>query len=332
MADILSQSEIDQLLKALNDGNADALLGESVVDTRIKPYDFRTANRIPRDQIKTLHIIYENFARLLSTYMTGTLGSMCESNVAYIEEQTYFEFSNSVPPNSILAILDMQPLQSPVLFRISPEMAYMVLECLLGGMDMASDIRRSFTEIDLVILEKIIRQILPLCDESWEKILSVKSRLDGLETSMQFAQIVPPNETIAIVTISLKMGGQEGLINVCLPQMALEPIAKVLNTRLLASGRNDRKDSEAFQETMLQMLRTTPIPLRAILSETTIRVSDLISLQVGDVIQLETRPGDPVKVDIGHIPRILGALGSKSGKYAVQITDIYFEEGDLKHE
>ncbi|MBP7402119.1 MAG: flagellar motor switch protein FliM [Clostridia bacterium] len=331
MADILSQNEIDQLLQALNDGDADALLGESAVELRIKPYDFRTANRIPRDQIKTLHIIYENFARLLSTYLTGTLGTMCETNVAFIEEQTYFEFSNSVPPNSILAILGMQPLESPVLLRVSPELSYMILECLLGGMDMASEIHRNFTEIDLVILEKIIHQILPLCDESWEKVLSVNTRLDGIETSVQFAQIVPPNETIAIVTIGVQIGGTEGLINICIPQMALEPIAKILSTRLLNSGRPAKAD-DSYQETMLHMLQTTPIPLKAILAETTIQVSDLVGLQVGDVIQLEARPGDPVKVDIGHIPRILGALGTHSSHLAVQITDIHFDEGVTSHE
>ncbi|NLN45786.1 MAG: flagellar motor switch protein FliM, partial [Clostridiaceae bacterium] len=266
MADILSQNEIDQLLQALHDGSADAFMGESAIETRVKPYDFRTANRIPRDQIKTLHIIYETFAHLLSTYLTGTLGATCDTSVAYIEEQTYSEFSNSLPPNSTLAILETKPLEAPVLLRLSPELAYMILECLLGGLDTVSDIHRNFTEIDLVILEKIIRQILPLFDESWSKVLSVSSRLDGLETSVQFAQIVAPNETVAIITLSVRIGAQEGQVNICLPQMALEPIAKILNTRLLNAGHSSRQTNESDQETMLAMIRMTPVPMRAILA------------------------------------------------------------------
>lgn len=326
MAEILTQSEIDQLLRELNEGTASITIEEPQAGPRIKSYDFRTANKIPRDQIKTLGIIHENFARLLGTYLTGTLGVFCECDVLSLEEQTYQEFTNSAPQASLLAILKMEPLQGPTLLQLSPDVAYSILDCLLGGPGRPSDHRRIFTEIDLVILEKIIRQMLPLIDEAWDKIAKVSTTLENIETNVQFAQIVPNNETIVIITINAKVGHTESLITFCLPQIAFEPLTKNLNTRLLAAGRMEKRHSESFQDTILDLIRTTPVPMKAILSEATITTGDLLNLQVGDVIQLDSKLTDPLLMKIGHIPRLEGVLGTRGNRYAIKVTGINFEE------
>lgn len=326
MAEILTQNEIDQLLRELNDGTTAITIEEPQVGPRIKNYDFRTANKIPRDQIKTLGIIYEGFARLVGTFLTGTLGVFCECGVVSLEEQTYQEFTNSAPQASLLAILKMEPLQGPSLLQFSPDVAYAILDCLLGGPGRPSDHRRHFTEIDLVILEKIIRQMLPLADEAWDKIAKVTTALENIETNLQFAQIVPPNETIVIITISVRLGETESLMTFCLPQIAFEPLTKNLNTRLLAAGRAEHRKAESHHQTILELIRTTPIPIKAILSEATITVSELMNLQVGDVIQLDNKLTDPLLMKIGHIPRLEGILGSKGSRYAIRVTGINFEE------
>ncbi len=329
MAEILTQNEIDQLLRDLNDGTAVINSEAPQVGPRIKKYDFRTANKIPRDQIKTLGIIYENFARLLATYLTGTLGVFCEANVSSLEEQTYQEFTNSTPQASLLAILKMEPLLGSTLFQISPDIAYAILECLLGGPGTPSDRRRLFTEIDLVILEKVIRQLLPLMNEAWDKITKVDTVLENLETSLQFAQIVPPNETIVIITINTRVGGVESLVNLCLPQIAFEPVTKNLNTRLLNNVRGERHKTESYQDTILEMIRITPVPIKAILSEATVTVHELMNLQVGDVIQLDNKLTDHLLLKIGHIPRLEGVLGTKGNRYAIRVTGINFKEETL---
>lgn len=326
MAEILTQHEIDQLLRDLNEGTAVITIEEPQVGPRIKNYDFRTANKIPRDQIKTLGIIFESFARLLGTFLTGTLGVFCEASVVSLEEQTYQEFTNSAPQSSLLAILRMEPLQGPTLLQFSPDVGYAILECLLGGPGKPSDHRRIFTEIDLVIMEKVIRQMLPLVDEAWDKIAKVSTSLDNLETSLQFAQIVPHNETIVIITINTRVGETESLVTFCLPQIAFEPLTKNLNTRLLAAGRAEHRKTESYHETILDLIRTTPVPMKAILSEATITVSELMNLQVGDVIQLDSKVTDHLILKIGHIPRLEGVLGTKGNRYAIKVTGINFEE------
>lgn len=326
MNELLTQSEIDELLASIQGGNIqnNDTMGSKRKEVRL--YDFRTAKRVPRDQIKTLNVVYETFARLLGTYLTGTLGILCKTSVISIEEQSYLEFTNAVSPSSVLAILKMPPLTGPLLMRLSPELSYSILECLLGGVNSLSNKHQVFTEIDLVILEKIIRHFLLQHNEAWEKVMKVNTLLDGIETSVQFAQIVPPTETILIVTLNVAILDTETIMNLCIPYPTIEPIAKILRTRFTVTNQDENEDMEKYEEEILQHLHQTPVILKASLSETTIRIEDLLNLQVGDVIQLEHKLSDPVKIDIGHIPKLYGVLGKKGSRYAVRITQISEEE------
>ncbi len=322
MNELLTQSEIDELLAAIKEGADVPADSSNAKKSEARPYDFRTAKRVSRDQIKTLNVIYESFSRLLSTYLTGTLGVVCDTSVLSIEEQSYVEFTNAVSPSSVLAILKMPPLAGPLLLRVSPELSYTVLDCLLGGMNVPSTSHRNFTEIDLVIIEKIVRQFLLLNSEAWEKITKVSTLLEGLETSVQFAQIVPANETILIITLNVHLLNSDALMNFCLPYPAIEPIAKDLNMRLIAFGQNEKAPTDQYQDEILSNLNDTQVILKAILSETTIKIEDLMSLQIGDVVQLENKIVDPIKINIGHISRLSGILGRKANRYAIKITQI----------
>jgi flagellar motor switch protein FliM len=322
MAEILSQSEIDQLLLALSSGVEMAGDIGQKERHRVRPYDFRTANRIPRDQIRTLGQIFETCARLLSTRFTGILGTFCECTLASVEEQTHYEFTNSIPAQSLLVLIRMPPLQGPALLCISPEMANLIVECTLGGDCRHSPQARPYTEIDLAILEKFIRQMLPLLDEAWGKIVRIETRFESLETSLQYAQIAPPSEAMAILTLKLTIGEVDSLFNFCLPQAAIEPVASSLNTSILASGGSRIRTDETCRASLLQSLSGTMIPIRGILSETTLTVRDLINLQPGDVIHLDSRLDDPIQVHIGPIPRLTGKLGTLDQRYAIKITGI----------
>jgi len=326
--ELLTQFEIDELLASIQEGTTESADLSATETSDVRSYDFRTAKRVSRDQLKTLHVIYENYSMLLSTYLTGTLGFVCDTSIVSIEEQSYIEFVNSVTPSSVLAILKMPPLKGPLLLRLSPELSYSILDCLLGGMNSPGDSHRLFTEIDLVILEKIIRHFLLLNNEAWEKILAVNTLLEGLETSVQFAQIVPPSETILIITLSVRIMNNDALVNLCIPYPAIEPIAKELNTRLIAFGQNEKTKIDHHQEEILSRLHYTQVTLKAILSETTIRIEDLMNLQVGDVVQLDNKLDDLIKIDIGHISRLSGILGEKANHYAIKITQINDAEDD----
>ena len=327
MANVLSQSEIDELLSALSSGGDAAAPVEEEPESNVREYNFRTANKFHKEQIRSLHLVFDNFARLLSTSLSGTLRAICEAEVLSVEEQTFGEYNNSLPSPVILAILNINPMTGGSLMEISPEIAYAMISHLFGGSGGPSvESSKSFTEIELVIMERMIRKFTGIMVDSWEKIQRVQCTLDRIETSGQFAQIVSTNETIAIITINLKIGSEQGLINICIPHLAIEPIAKQLNTKVMFSSAS--RVIQAQEDLIASRIKNTEVKLTAVLDKTFASVGDISSLQIGDVIRIEHNVNNPITVKVEHIPKFLGVVGTYSGKFAVQVVEIVKEDSE----
>lgn len=327
MSNILSQSEIDELLSALASGQ-DMPPEEQTEDESklIRSYDFRTANKFSKDQMRTLHFIYDNFASRLTTYLSGTLRTACEVEVISIEEQTFSELINSMPVPVILSIINMPPLQGSILFEITPVIAYEIIARLLGGTGQSENVDKAFTEIELSILERVTRRMIALMDEAWERINKVKATLDRVETSPQYAQIVSANEPIAIITLNAKIGEVEDIINLCIPHVAVQPIAKKLVIKSWYTDVGVRKTAEErdYQERLAGIYLT----LQAMFNTTTATVGDVMNTKVGDVIQIDHKIDQPITVKVEHIPKFRGVIGIQSSNYAVRIMEILEEETD----
>ena len=327
MANVLSQNEIDELLSALASGNdtppEDMTEDESKL---IRSYDFRTANKFSKDQMRTLHFIYDNFATRLTTYLSGTLRTICEVEVISIEEQSFSELSNSMPIPVIVAIVSMPPLHGNVILEITPVIAYEIISRLLGGAGQSENTDKAFTEIELSIMERVIRRMLTLNDEAWEKINKVKTALDRVETSSQYAQIVSANEPIAIVTMNVKIGETSDIINLCIPHVAVQPIAKQLVIKSWYSDIGYGKSSEG--KDYREKLSGIFLNLHSVFNTTSATVGDIMNTKVGDVIQIDHNINRPVTVKAEHIPKFKGVVGIQGSNYAVRITEILEEDTD----
>ena len=331
MGEVLSQSEIDALLSAISTG-AVVESEEHEKKSQLRVYDFKTANRFSKEHLRTLRLIYENFARAFATYLSGTLRTVCRVELVSAEEQKYQEFINSLPNPVVLGILKMAPLVGPTLIEISPPVAFSMINRLLGGETSAkSELSRAFTEIELVIIERLVRQFLPQVSEAWEKIISINTVLQRIETSSQFAQIVAMNETIAIMTLNVRIGDTEGLVNFVIPHLSLEGVAKQLNTRALFSTTESRQMDSATEEIRTR-IGETPLVLTAEFNEVSASLYDVANLQVGDVIRLEHKVGSPLTVRVGHLPKFKASLGVKERKYAVKVQEILKEEDEPENE
>lgn len=331
MPNILSQNEIDELLSALASGQ-DSPVDEMSEDESklIRSYDFRTANKFSKDQMRTLHFIYDNFASRLSTYLSGTLRAICEVEVISIEEQTFSELSNSMPSPVIVSIISMPPLASSVLFEITPVIAYEIISRLLGGTGQFENTDKSFTEIELSIMERVIRRMLSLMNEAWEKINKVSTSLERVETSSQYVQIVSANEPIAIVTLNVKIGEISDIINLCIPHVAVQPIAKKLVMKTWYADNSAAKTTEE-RDNFESRLSGIYLNLFAVFNTTPATIGDVLSTKVGDVIQIDHNINRPVTVRVDHLPKFKGAVGIQDSNYAVRIVEILKEEADNEY-
>lgn len=331
MGDVLSQNEIDDLLKALTSGELDLQeMQPTSKEIKVREYDFRRPNKFSKEHIRTLHVINENYARLVANYLSAYLRTLVQVEVLSIEALAYNEFNNSISDHVVMSIAELNPLKGSIIMVLSTDIGFGIIDRILGGQGLKLEKVRSFTEIELSIIEKIIVQLLALMKEPWENIISVKPRLDKIETNAQFAQIVSPNETVALTTLSVKIGELNGMINICIPHLVLEPIMEKLSTKYwFTSGAEKQEETDNMKRDLQYNLEKVQVPLKAILGRASINVQDFLHLGIGDVVQLETKAGSPVDVFVGNIDKIRAVPGVVGKKICVKVVSFKREEDDL---
>lgn len=328
MGDILSQNEIAELLKALTTGDIDVQQIQSTkTEKKVKIHDFKKPPKFANDHKRTLQFINENYARLVQSFLSGYLRSLVQVDVLSVDASQYSEFSNSLANPIILAIVDFTPLNGSVIFEMDPSIAYALIDRILGGRGASMERIRSFTEIELAIIERIIIQMLNLMTEPWESIIAIKPRLEKIETNAQFAQIIHPNEMVALITLNVVVGEVKGMINICIPHMTVEPIMPKLSTKLWFT--NVENETVEHNKSDIEFkIEHTYVPVRAVLGRTSISISEFLDLQSGDVLPLDTNVNGDLEILVGDLPKFNAKPGVKKNKVAVKTTEVLRREED----
>ncbi|WP_027437861.1 flagellar motor switch protein FliM [Lachnospira multipara] len=325
MSEVLSQNEIDNLLKALSSGELDVDEMKNSDEKQIKNYDFARPSKFAKEHLRTLEIIFENFGRLLATNLPAYLRKSVTVDVVNSEVVIYSEFSNALSNPVLLGVVGMNPLNGSVIMEMASNLGFAIVDRLLGGQGNALEKEREFSEIELTIIDRILSICVNLMEEPWENVVKVQPRLERIETNSQFAQIISPTETIAIVTMNLKIGEVEGLMNVCLPYTTLEPVMDKLNTKYWFANMQE-KGGETFEKEIEGMIRRSEIPIKAVLGKSKISVADFVTLQYGDIIRLNKKVDQELDVYVGNIKKFKALPGYFEDKYAVRVTEVYREE------
>ena len=325
MADVLSQSEIDALLKQLSTGELDVEEMNNEPAVKIKDYDFSRPAKFSKEHLRTLEIIFEHFGRLVSSNLPAYLRKNVQVDVMNSEAVTYSEFSNALSNPVLLGIVDFAPLQGSILIELASNLGFTIIDRMLGGLGEPLDKPREFSEIELGVMERIFNILVDLLREPWKNVIEINPRLERIETNSQFAQIISPSEMIAIVTISVAIGNVEGLMNICLPFMTLEDVMDKLNTKYWFSTMQ-RGDEDGYEDFIETAISKAQIPMKALLGTSTISVLDFINLQRGDIIKLNTKVDEELDVYVGNIVKFKALPGSGEEKYAVKVMKIIREE------
>ena len=327
MPDVLSQDEIDNLLKALSSGELDVEEMKGTDEKQVKNYDFARPSKFSKEHLRTLEIIFEHFGRLLATNLPAYLRKSVNVDIVNSEVVIYSEFSNALSNPVLLGVVSMKPLAGNMVMEMASNLGFAIVDRLLGGTGTALDKERDFSEIELTVIERIFSICVNLLKEPWENVIKVTPRLERIETNSQFAQIISPTETIAIITINLKIGDVEGLMNVCLPYTLLEPVMDKLNTKFWFSNMQE-KDPTMYGEVIENVISKTKVPIKAILGESKVNVSDFVNLQIGDIIKIDKKVDQELDVYVGNIKKFNALPGYFEDKYAVRITDVIREESE----
>ena len=321
MTEVLSQEEIDQLLTAINAGDTEPEDIRPAADTRkIKIYDFKRPDKFSKEQIRTISMMHDTFARLTTTSLSAQLRSMVHVHVASVDQLTYEEFIRSIPTPTTLAIINMDPLKGNAILEIDPAVTFSIIDRLFGGTGEGTKAQHELTDIETSVMEGIIVRILGNMREAWTQVIDLRPRLGQIDTNPQFAQIVPPTDMVVLVTLETKVGDVEGMINFCIPYLTIEPIIGKLSTQFWFSTVHRGTTTENLN-VLKDKLATVDINVVAEIGKINIPVREVISLRVGDVIRLyNTRIGDAYSLNIGNKRKFLCRPGVIGKKMAVQVT------------
>jgi len=325
MGDVLSQSEIDNLLAALSSGELDAEDLTDKGEKQIKNYDFLRPSKFSKEHLRTLESIFEHYGRLLSTNLPAYLRKNVQVEVINAEAQAYSEFTNALSNPVLLGVVDFSPLEGNIIIELAENLGYAIVDRMLGGGGTPLEKSREFSEIELTIIERIFNVFTDLLREPWSNVIELNPRLIRIETNPQFAQIISPSEMTSIVTVNIKIGNVEGLMNVCLPYACLENVIDKLNMKYWYSTMRV-KDDKSYDDIIESAIGRAKIPVRAVLGKNVISLNDFVNIQVGDIIKLNTKVEDELDVYVGNIKKFTALPGSSSETYAVRISSIIREE------
>ena len=320
--DILSQHEIDALLSAISTGEMSAEEMKKEDETKkVKVYDFKRALRFSKDQIRSLTRIHENFARLLTTYFSAQLRTYVQINVASVDQIPFEEFIRSIPNMTLLNIFEVPPLEGNIIMEVNPNVAYSMLDRLMGGVGDGPGKVDNMTEIETKILTNLFERSFDNLREAWSGIIEIDPFLAEMEVNPQFLQMISPNETVVVISFNIMIGESSGMINICIPHVVLEPIVPNLSVRYWMQ--TNKKEPSPEQSIILEnRLKQASMPITTELGQGSMSVEDFLYLQAGDVISLDTKIEDPLLVKVGDIPKFTAQPGHLRNRMAVQIIDI----------
>jgi flagellar motor switch protein FliM len=332
LGDVLSQAEIDSLLSSLSTGTVSAdTLKEDDKGKKIKIYDFKRPDKFSKDQMRTLFMLHENFARMLNTYLSAHLRTIVQIDVASVDQLTYEEFIRSVPNPSVISIFQMRPLKGNAIFEINVNLMLSIIDRLFGGTGAPPPKPRALTDIEETIARRIISKAMESFQEAWKQVIPIEPKLETIETNPQFTQIVPPNDMVVLITLQTKVGHAEGFISICIPYLVLETVMSKLTTTFWVASSTSQHSTPEVVKSLEERLKTAKIPVIAQLGKTTITVQELLMLTRGDVLKLTTKTDHELAVVVGSKEKFMCKPGLIDKKSAIQITKV-ISQGDDKDE
>lgn len=322
MAEVLSQSEIDALLSALSSGELkpDELPKEEDKQ-KIKPYDFRSPQKFSKEHLRTLELIYDNYSRIISNYLTAQVRSNVKVKIESIEQITYEEFIHSVSNPTILTIFKMPPLSGSILFETNPQFVYQIIDVLLGGAGNGKYKNREFTDIDKNIIRLINQNLISNMKLAWEDVMEVEPEIEGLETNPALNQTMAPTEPVALITMSAEMNKSTSLVNICIPYLSIEKVLDKLVIQYWFQDNDEALLSES-REKLKNRLSIVDVAVTAVLGTSNITIDDFLRLNVGDVVTLNEKCNSAVQVYVEDQPHYYAKPGVVGKNLGIQILDI----------
>ena len=325
MAKILSQDEIDALLTTVASGDEDISIDEPEIDHQLRPvvaYDFKHPNRVSKDQIRTMENLHDNFAGHFGSSLSAVMRAVVDVELVSVDQITYSEFVLSLTVPSCIFTFTAEPMEGACVLDFSPSLTFAFVERIFGGQGKAMEAERELTLIERSVMGRIVRQLYEDLATSWEHIVPIVAKQVSYESSPQFVQIVPPGETVVVVSFQLKLFSTSGLLSICYPYVTLETIISKLSAQnwidstKKKSGRDDRLLNQ-------ENLQSVQADITAMLGMTEISIKEFLKIQIGDIIPVDVKINEPLQMLVSGKSKFSAHPGISGRKKACQVMEVF---------
>ncbi|MDE6580180.1 MAG: flagellar motor switch protein FliM [Ruminiclostridium sp.] len=330
MADTLTQEQIDALLNQALSGEVIETAAEDEKE-QVKEYDFRSPKKFTKEKIRSLETIFESYARSLSSYLTGLLRLYCKVSLISIEEQRYFEYNNALPDYVIMGLVDLGINSQNVeefttILQLSNSLTFTMIDRLLGGRGVPTELDRDFTELETSVMKKVTTDMAKMMEEPWSNYVALHPNLVGMETNSRVISTVGYDDTMMIIALEVTVNDEnKSVISVCMPAINLDEIMMnyvTKNQRTVKKNTDPKREADR-RESIMNALNQSSLTITAVLSETQLQMSDVLHLQVNDIIPLDKNIGSNIVLRIGDKDWFDGKPGIYNNKKAVKIENVY---------
>lgn len=330
MAEILSQEEIDALLEVVDDDSDESAASsklEELEDKRdIVVYDFKRPNRVSKEQLRSIKGIHDKLARNLASQISSMMRSIVEIKLHSVDQMTYGEFLMSLPSPTSFNVFSIKPLDGNCVLEINPSIAFPMIDRLLGGQGESFDTLRELTEIELNLLDSILRIIMQRLKESWMNVTEIYPSVEAKESSPNVVQIVSQNEIVIMVVMEIIIGNSSGMVNICYPVVHLESILSRLANRDIMMGETSAKKSR--NKELKTLIGRVEVIYEAMLGKTFINVNEFLDLKQGDILKLDRSADDKAIVAIDKKEVFLAQVGLHRFRKSIKILELIKTDKD----
>lgn len=346
MADVLSQSEVETLLAALDPAprsNAGAAMSSPAPSStpvrrrdngpQISVYDFKRPERVSKEQMRAFQALHEGFSREFGAALSGMLRAIVEVKLISVDQLTYSEFVFSLENPTCFNLLESKGLEGHLILDLSPSIIFPIVDRLLGGgkESIPSIPSRPLTEIELQLVSRITLLVINGLENAWHNVCNLGLKVTQIESNPQLVQIVPPNEVIVLVSFEITMGEVRGIMNLCIPFNTIEPLSGKLSSDTWSAYQ--KKGLDPKQRVILEDgLSKAAVKMIVNLAHTRLTARDLAHLAVGDVIMTEHPKEDGLEVVVEGCPMFMAKPGAVKGKKAIRVTGMVAHSRDILRE
>ncbi|MDE7235295.1 flagellar motor switch protein FliM [Helicobacter japonicus] len=328
MADILSQEEIDALLEVVDDDGDTSSVDEQdlIHQKQVTLYDFKRPNRVSKEQLRAFKSIHDKMARSLSSQVSAVMRSIVEIQLHSVDQMTYGEFLMSLPSPTSFNIFSMKPLEGAAILEINPSIAFPMIDRLLGGKGDPYESSREFSDIEVNLLDTLLRQIMQNLKEAWSSITEIFPSVDAKESSPNVVQIVAQNEIVIMVVMEIIIGHSSGMMSICYPVISLESVLSRLASRDLMLS--DTSSKKSRNKELQALVAGANVVVNGYLGDTTLTLKEILDLRVGDIMRLDTVADDTIIVAVDGREKFLATIGLQRYRKTLQIKEVIKTEKD----